>query len=259
MHLVALVTDDGDLKHALRDFRDGAGRFHLHPVPTGGVPELLRGLVHLDFAGALILDEAAGAAVQPLAERSSLDAQDLGSADTLTVTPAGVMADHTFGRAISALLQSRRWHADGANAVVLGAGAQARSAARELARRGVATLTVLAEDRVEAERAAPAAAGPAIMARSSADPLATTLLERADLLVRTDPHAQVPEALLGPHLTIIDLSDDGVSHLRRRGMELGALTFNRRDVEAYRFEMSLSQILGGSIGLDPIMALFHAL
>ncbi len=260
MHLVALVTDDGDLKHALRDFRDGAGRFHLHPVPTGGSAELLRGLIRLDFAGALVLDELAGAAVQALAERSSLDAQDLGSADTLTVTPAGVMADHTFGRAISALLESRRWHAEGANAVVLGTGSQARAAARELARRGVASLTVLADDRVEAERTVPtAAAGPVIMARASADPLATTLLERADLLVRTDPQARVPESLLGPHLTIIDLSDDGVSSLRRRGMELGALTFNRRDVEAHRFELSLSQILGGSIGLDPIMALFHAL
>lgn len=259
MHLVALVTDDGELKHALRDFRDGAGRFHLHPVPTGGVAELLRGLSRLDFAGALILDEVAGAAVQPLAERSSLDAQELSSADTLTVTPAGIMADHTFGRAISALLQSRRWHAEGANAVVLGAGSGARAAARELARRGVASLTVLADDRVEAERTVPSAAGAAIMARASADPLATTLLERADLLVRTDPQLRVPEELLGPHLTIIDLSDNNVSTLRRRGMELGALTFNRRDVEAHRFELSLSQILGGSVGLDPIMALFHTL
>lgn len=259
MHLVALVTDDAGLKHALRSFKDGAGRFHLHPVPSGGMAELLRGLARLDFAGALVLGEAKQAEAQRLADRSSLEAQELGAADTLTVTPAGIMADHTFGRAVAAMLSGRRWHADGAHAVVLGAGPQARAVARELARLGVASLTLLASDRVEAERALPSAAGTAGVARSSADPLATTFLERADLLVRVDPQAKVSDAVLGPHLTVIDLADGAVSDVRRRAMELGSLTFNRRDVEAHRFELALSQVLGGSVGLEPIMALFHAL
>jgi hypothetical protein len=42
-------------------------------------------------------------------------------------------------------------------------------------------------------------------------------------------------------------------------MAAGALTFNRRDVEAYRLELGLSQVLGGPVGVEPILALFHAL
>ncbi|HRN19343.1 MAG TPA: hypothetical protein PLU66_09700, partial [Trueperaceae bacterium] len=67
------------------------------------------------------------------------------------------------------------------------------------------------------------------------------------------------DELLGPHLTVIALADGGVSELRSRALALGALTFNRRDVEAYRFELALSQILGGSVGLEPILTMFHRL
>jgi len=259
MHIVALVTEDADLVHALRDFHDEAGRFLLHPVPDGSMSDLLRALPRLGFAGALVLDEARQAEAKALAARSSLDADDLGAADTLTVTQAGVMADHAFGRALSAMLSDRRWHADGAHAVVLGAGPYARAAARELARLGVASLAILASDRVTAERAAPVAAGTNVYARSLSDPLCATLLERADLVVRVDASARVPDDQLGPHLTVVDLADTAVSDLRSRALALGALTFNRRDLEAYRFELALSQILGGSVGLEPILTLFHGL
>ncbi len=259
MHLVALVTEDADLKHALRDFHDESGRFLLHPVPGGSMSDLMRALPRLDFAGAIVLDDSRQAEAKSLASRASLDAEDLGVADTLTVTQAGIMADHTFGRALSTMLGERRWHADGAHAVVLGASPEARAVARELMRLGVASLSILAADRVTAERAKPAAAGATFYARSFSDPLGNTLLERADLVVRLDPSARVNEELLGPHLTVIDLADSGVSELRSRALALGALTFNRRDVEAYRFELSLSQILGGSVGLEPILTMFHRL
>lgn len=259
MHLVALVTADAKLRHALRDFHDEAGRFLLHPVPDGSMSELLRALPRLDFAGAVVLDDARQAEAKALAQRASLDADDLGVADTLTVTQAGIMADHTFGRALSAMLSARRWHASGAHAVVLGAGPEARAVVRELARMGVASLAVLAADRVVAERARPAAAGATFYARTYADPLGATLLERADIIVRLDLAARVADAFLGPHLTVIDLADPGVSELRSRALALGALTFNRRDVEAHRFELALSQILGGAVGLEPILTLFHRL
>ncbi len=259
MHLVALVSDDATLKHALRDFHDEAGRFMLHAVPDGSMSELVRALPRLDFAGALVLDDARQAEAKALANRASLDADDLGVADTLTVTPAGIMADHTFGRALSAMLTARRWHAAGAHAVVLGAGPEARAVVRELARLGVASLSVLAQDRVVAERTRPQAAGATFYARTYLDPLGNTLLERADLVVRLDEDARVPEELIGPHLTIIDLADPRVSPLRSRAIALGALTFNRRDVEAHHFELALSQILGGGIGLEPILTLFHGL
>jgi len=42
-------------------------------------------------------------------------------------------------------------------------------------------------------------------------------------------------------------------------MASGSLTFNRRDVEAYRLELGLSQVLGGPVGIEPLMTLFHAI
>src|SRR5690606_15294239 len=160
MHLVALLSDDPGLKHALRAFRDGAGRFHLHPVPTGEMADLLRAMQRLDFAGALVVADRAQAEAQRLADRSSLEAQDLGAA-----APAGRVAAPPFGGAGASMPASRRWHAEGAHAVVLGATPAARAIARELARLGVASLTLLADDRVAAEQALSAAAGTAVTAR----------------------------------------------------------------------------------------------
>ncbi len=259
MHLVACLCDD-DVAHAIRSFRDAAGRFHLHPVPAGPMAELLTGLRRLDFAGAMVLDEARQAEAQRLADRSSLEAQELGAADTLTVTQAGVLADHCLGRSLAALLAAHRWDGAGARAVVLGAGAAARALARESLSLGAASLTVLAADRVAAERVLPhGAAGSALLARSSADPVGRTLLEQADLVIRVDPAESLPAAVLGPHLTFVDLVPDVVSPLRRQAMAAGALTFNRRDLEAYRLELGLSQVLGGAVGIEPIMTMFHAI
>lgn len=259
MHLVALVSDDADLNHALRSFRDSADRFHLHPVPAGNTSELLRALPRLDFVGAVVLSEGAQADVQRLADRSSLDAQDLGAADTLTVTPAGIVADHTFGRAVGAMLVGRRWDAAGAHAVILGVSAEAKALARELVRMGLTSLTLLNDDRVAAERALPKAAGTAITARSTSDPLAITYLERADLLVRVDRNVKVDDAIMGPHLTVIDLAKGAKHDLRKRAIELGSLTFSRQEIEAHRFEHSLSQVLGGAVGIEPFRALFQAI
>lgn len=258
MHLVALVSEDADLNHALRSFRDGADRFHLHPVEPGRMSDLLRALVRLDFAGAMVIGEGPQAEAQQLADRSSLDAQELGAADTLTVTPAGVMADHSLGRALGAMLAGRRLEAAGAHGVILGVSPEARAIARELARLGLASLSLLAEDRVAAEHALPQAAGTSVTARSSSDPVAKVFLERADLLVRADPDLRVSDDVLGPHLTVLDLTRGAPFDLRKRAIELGALTFARRDLEAYRFELALSQVLGGAVGLDSFRALFQA-
>ena len=125
---------------------------------------------------------------------------------------------------------------------------------------GASALTVLAADRVAAERVLPnGAAGAALLARAAADPVARTMLEQADLVIRLDPDAGLPPDVLGPHLTLVDLVPDVLSPLRRLAMGAGSLTFNRRDVEAYRLELGLSQVLGGPIGIEPIMTLFHAL
>lgn len=257
---MALLSDDPEMRGAISAYRDAAARFHIHSVPAGAMPELLRGLARLEFAGALVMDVERQVEAQRLADRSSLAAQELGAADTLTVTQAGIIADHTLGRAVAGMLTHHRWDAAGARVVVLGAGPTAKALGRELVSLGARSLAVLAADRVAAERSLPQThAGVELLARASADPLADTLFESADLVLRVDGAQRLPSASLGPHLTLIDLAPEPVSTLRSQAMALGALTFNRRDVDAYRLELGLSQVLGGSIGVEPLLALLHAI
>lgn len=258
MHLVALVGAGDQLAHTFRLFRDTQDRFHLHPVQANSMAELIRALKKLDFAGALIISEAAQREALRVAERSSLDAGELEAADTLTVTPAGVVADHTLGRAVAAMLREKRWDAKGAHAVIVGANLESRATARELTRLGVSSLTLLDDDRVSAEKALPRAAGVMTEARDSRDPLATTMLERADILIRATDTIKVPDTLLGPHLAIVDLLEAPHQNLLKRGIELGALTFTRNELMAHRFELSLGQVLGGPVGIEPFKTLFGA-
>lgn len=260
MHLIAVVSADADVRHALRGFRDGQARFHLHAAPPGSIEELYRALKRLDFAGALILDPRAQADALRLAERSSLDAEEVGGADTATVTPGGVIAEYNLGRAAAALLDAARWDARGADVVLVGGAHAARGLARELSSHGAASVAMLAGSPADAEQTLPQlAAGTSVVARAASDPLVPTLLERADLLVRLDGTVRVPARLLGPHLTLIDLVPEPVSSLRRRAMGVGALTFNRRDLDAYLIELGLSHILGAPVGVEPLLELFHAL
>lgn len=254
MHLVALVDagDQLELKHPARV--DPASRFHLHRVAGGQMNELLRSLKRLEFAGAVLLGEGTQIEAQAAADRSSLEASELGAADTLTVTPAGIVADHNLGRALAAALESRRWDAGGAAAVVLGANREARAAARELLRLGVKSLALLAKDRVSAEGALPQAAGAQVTGRAYQDPLALTLIERADVIVRSDPNLLVPDEAIGPHLAILEFAP-GATDLLRRGVELGALTLNRSEIELHRLALSLRQILGGPVNVSSLRSL----
>ncbi len=260
MHLVAVLSAVPDVRHALRGYRDGQQRFQLHPVPLASVDEMVRALRRLDFAGALVLDPSAQADALACADRSSLDAQEVGGADTVTVTPGGIIAEYNLGRAVAALLASARWDARQADVVLLGSGTTAKGIARELSSQGASSLAVLAESPADAEQtAAGLPAGTRVVARASQDPLVPTLLERADLLVRLEQGPRLPSSALGPHLTLLDLVPEPVSALRRRSMSVGALTFNRRDLEAHVIELGLSHILGASVGVEPLLELFHGL
>src|SRR5690606_1705648 len=106
----------------------------------------------------------------------------------------------------------------GSKAVILGTGPTARAVARELVSLGCSSLTVLSRDRVAAEKVLPVGAGAALLARSLADPVAKTMLELADLVVRIEPVPRLPVEALGPHLTIVDLQSDSVSDVRKQAM-----------------------------------------
>jgi shikimate 5-dehydrogenase len=258
MHLVAVICSDPELAHLLRSFRDDEARFHLHVIAPARGADWIGSLRTLEFAGALVLDADAQHEAVVRADRSSLDAADAAAADALTVTQAGLMAEFHLGRALAQALRGRLWDAREAHAVVLGGGTEARAVARELASVGVAHLTLLADTRPDAEKAVPRlAASTDVVATVASDPVATRLLERADLVVRIDPRASFPAALLGPHLTVVDLAHDAVSSLRQRAISMGALTLNRRDVEAHRLHLALGHVLGKGVSVEPLMQLMH--
>lgn len=259
MHLVATLCQDDHLANALRRYQDPQGRFHLHPVDAARAAQALPHLAALDFAGALVLDAEAQRVARGLATRTSLEAEEVGLVDALAVSPAGLIGEFNLGRAVRALLTGSRWDARGASAVLLGGGPRAGAIARELSSLGVAHLTVLAESLPAAERTLPpVAASTRVEARLASDPAFGALLERADLLVRIAPDGRVPLGDLGPHLTVLDLSTKAVSPLRQQALNVGALSFNLRDVQAHLVALGLSQVLGGAIEPEPLLDLLHA-
>jgi shikimate 5-dehydrogenase len=258
MHLVAVVCSDPDLAHLLRSFRDDDARFHLHVVQPGSATTWVSALRALDFAGALVLDADAQAEALRVADRASLEASELGAADSLTVTQAGLMAEYHLGRAVGRALRSRLWDPRDARAVVLGGGIEAAAVARELASTGAGHLTLLAESRPEAERVVPRlAASTDVVATVPDDPVAMRLFEQADLVVSAGAVESFPLTLLGPHLSVVDLVSNGVSTLRQRAIAVGALTLNRRDVEAHRLHLALGHVLGGGVRVEPLLQLMH--
>jgi shikimate 5-dehydrogenase len=254
MHLVAVVSSDPDLALALRGYHDDARRFLLHLVPAGRPESWLPALRALDFAGALVLSPGDQAEALDLADRASLEASEVRAADTLVVTQAGIVADFHLGRAVAQALRSRVWDPRGASAVILGGGREAHAVARELASLGARHLTLLAASRPEAERMVPRlAASTDVVATVPDDPVAGRLLERTDLLVRVDETLRIPATLVGPHLTLVDLVPGTMSQVRRQALAAGALTLDRRDIEAHRLHLALGHVLGAGVAVEPLL------
>jgi hypothetical protein len=258
MHLVALISQDPLLVRQLVRYRDPLGRFHLHPLLDHDAADVLPALQVMEFAGAVILDHDSQAVAAKQLTRRSLDAQEAAAVDTVSVSPGGLIGEFNFGRAVGALLQTAGWDGREASAVILGSGRNATGVARELSSVGVTQLTILAGNRPEAERAVPRlAASTSIIARAVSDPVAERCLLEADLLVRLDPAARVPLEMLGPHLTLLDLSPEPVSRLRQQALNVGVLSFNQRDFQAHFLALALSHVLGGSIEVEPLLSLLH--
>ena len=261
MNLIALLCSDPQLSHTLSHFRKASLGCYLHPVTHADMGEVSRSLTPIGFAGALVLDEAQHARAYSTAQRSSLDAQEVGAADTLSVSIGGLLAEYTLGRAVGAALQNRGWDARGANVVLLGEGAPARASCRELSSLGASHLTVLATSRPTAETTSQYAyaASTEVTARAYRDPLAHAYLSRADLLIRIDERADVPASILGPHLSVVDFSRQAMSPLRQRAASLGAVTLGYRDVQAHQIALGLEQILGKQVNPNDFLAVLHSL
>ena len=261
MNLIALLCNDAQLSLTLSHFRKTTLGVYLHPVTHPELGEVTRSLEPLGFSGALVLDEARQAHAFRAAQRSSLDAQEVGAADTLSVSFGGLLAEYTFGRAVGAALRNRGWDARGAKVVILGEGAPAKAACHELSSLGAAHLTILATDRPAAETTSQYAyaSSTEISARAYRDPLAHTYLNQADLLIRLDDAADVPAHLLGPHLSVVDLSPQAMSPLRQSAVSAGALALGYRDVQAYQIASGLESILGTQVNPNDFLAGLHSL
>jgi shikimate 5-dehydrogenase len=261
MHLIALVCQEPSLSGALSAYRDPELNVYFHPLPErSNLTHVAEGLEPLDFAGALILDEALQEQAFALAGRGTLDASEVAAADTLSVAPGGLIAEYNLGRAIGAALQGAGWDARGADVVILGEGAAARAASRELSSLGAVHLAVLAANRPVAEMTPPQlAATTELTARAQGDPVSLRLIERADLLVRITPKVHVPEELLGPHLTVVDLAAEPLSGLRQQALNFGALTVGLRDVQAQQVALALHHLLGAAPPTKRFLELLHAL
>jgi hypothetical protein len=258
MHIVGVLARDQNLVGALRRFRDPLGRFHLHPLQDAPVAAVLSGLVPLEFAGALMLDDESEQPNGGLLQRTSLDAQELGGVDTVTVAAGGLIGEYNAGRAIGSLLAEADWDGRGARAVLLGSGRRVSAIARELSSLGLSQVVILAENRPAAERTMPTlAASTKVVTSAATDPRAENFIAEADLLVRSDPAAEVSPHLMGPHLCLVDLRPERVSGLRQQALNVGALTFDLLDYQAHRLALGLSHVLGAGIELEPLLALLH--
>lgn len=258
MHLVAISSSDAELLRLLWRFRDPLGRFHLHTIAEHDATQLLPALAPMEFAGAVVLGPDDQTDVAHLLQRSSMEVQESGAADTVTVTPAGLIGEYNFGRALGQMLKAAGWDARNSRVSILGSGPRVRAAAREVSSMGASQLAILAASRPEAEQSAPRlAASTQVAARTFADPLAARHLLDSDLIIRLDSRMGVPFEALGPHLTLVDLGLEDVSKLRSQALNMGALSFNRRDFEAHFMALALGQILGGTIDVEPFLSLFH--
>ncbi len=258
MHILATLCKDSRLSQALSNFRDESLNIYMHPIPdTSDLADVCAALKPLDILGALILDETSQVKAFELVRRSSLDAQEVGAVDTLSTTANGLIGEYNLGRAITWALDNSEWHARDAEAVILGTSLNVRAISRELASLGLRRLSILATSRPSAEKIiTKVAANTKIVAKAYNDPSSLSLLEHADLLIKLDDTSiPVPEELLGPHLSIIDLSTEVMSPLRQKATNFGAPTLSLRDIQAHQVALSLNHILGSRLDPAPFLEL----
>jgi len=258
MLFIALITQDPNLIHVLN--KPLSDDFHIHVVnPDKNVADVCTGLKALDYAGALVFDDDWQAQMSNHCERSSLAASSNNATDTLVVTQAGLLGDYVLGQAITALLSHHQWNIRGASVVITGAGAMARVLAKEIAGMGADTVNIVAQNRPLAEQALPQIANTKSLAHAFGELTADAAFERADLLIKTEDTNLIPKEILGPHLSVVDLSPSPLSSLRQDALRVGASSFGLRDLQAHQLHIGMEAILGKklevSLFLDPLLAL----
>ena len=257
MQLVALVGSD-PTSRALARYRDPGGRLWLHPIPEGRIADVVAALPVLGFAGALVFGVEAGREASRAVGRRSLDASDLDTVDAIAVAGDATLGDYTAGRAILASLREAGWEPRGARIAALGGGVTTRALLRELAAAGAEEVVLVARNAPDAENGLPTLpANVRGRAVAAGDPTVQALLERCDLLLRSEDVLPPLTGVLGPHLTLLDLQPDVPSAWRREARAVGAHAASWADVEAGRVAAALRAVVGGEVDAGPLLDLLH--
>lgn len=256
MQLIALITAQARL-HSLAEQVIG-DFFYLHPVAPQQLGEQLSALSQLQFSGAFLPHIGEQVEAMQFITRVSPTSQEAGALCTVTTTPAGNIGDYLLGRALAAAMWSVNWDARGARAVIIGEGAMCRVIGRTLSSLGVTHLTVIAKDRPTAEHSLPVlAVTTQAEARAKKEASAQYLLEQSDLVVTLDADFMLDSALFGPHLSLIDMTEEPLSATRKTALQLGVNTLSHIDVQAYHFALSISHLLGQTVAVEPFLEVLH--
>ncbi|MEZ4630155.1 MAG: hypothetical protein R2880_05505 [Deinococcales bacterium] len=262
MHLVALMSSDPSLLALLSHFHDPVSRLYFHPLDAEArLDEVCSALKTLDFVGLLALDIEFQEKFFRHVQRSNLDAQEARAIDTVMVTAHGLIGEYNLGRALLSALQDELWDARDARVMVVGSNLQARAICRELSSAGISHLSIISANLPQAESiASRLALSTEVAVRSLYDAGIPSLLSKADLLIHLGgEELRLKDDFLGPHLSVVDLSSDSLSPLRKKALRLGALTLSLRDVQARQISLGLNHMLGSQLSATQFLELLHSL
>ncbi len=216
-------------------------------VPTSAkLGAVVQGLEPLGFLGAVFIGGASTEALTLVDGLSSSSERD-GALDAISVT-RGTQGSHTLEDGLLAALESIKYRGFGANAVVLGGGASA-SAAVQVARAGVKSLTIAAPDRPHAERLAKhAPAGVVVRCISLEEAALLEALERADLLLICDAKLRLEPRLLQPYHTLVEVA--GESSLAVALERIGGQVVLHKKIRAHHLSAQLEFVTGRKFKLE---------
>ena len=140
-------------------------RYQLLPLPPEVFAETVRALPAAGFAGINVTIPHKEAALA-LADAATGAAREIGAANTLTFSDAGIEADNTDAPGLVAALPAPP---EGRRALVLGAGGSARAAVWALLEAGAADVAVWNRTAARAERLCAEIGGRPVLEASSAD------------------------------------------------------------------------------------------
>ena len=177
------------------------------PVRPEALADAFRGLTALGFSGANVTMPHKTEAADLVDVRSE-EAEILRSVNTVVVLPDGLEGHNTDAPGFDRFLrEDLAFVADGASALVYGAGGAARACILALVRSGIRSVTVAVRDRAKAAELAPLVG--AVADRLRVIDFADATTERPDLVVNATPLGSAGESLplpaFAPGMLAVDL------------------------------------------------------